>query len=471
MLDCSLSTEGTVRQRLRPSSDTPLLKLAVLFFNHFSNACPPSQPQPLLLSPATLPRPPASVDPPTQAVNRPISTSTAIPQPPTSVARPQHPVRPTSFPPHTFQCSRSPSHATHVLGDLCCSQRSRTRPFDATTHLPSSSFPRPPHRCSTYPYPALFTADDRRPHPLSFNPGERGNRGRRGETAQRVQARGLRCQYSRQGHRTPPSYRRSRGDDDQDRASETEYETSHSVARAFRRTRLTSSVTFVALKGRGRSPPTPPAAFPGLDVLRVISEPTAAALAYGINNPGENVAAVYDLGGGTFDTSILELQSGVFEVKSTNGDTYLGGKDPDVALVKHILAEFKKDTVPEDSSLVPGVRYIPPLPLSYVSLLMLAIASSVTFRCPQRLRTWPAHPRPPSPFPRSPPSPLARFVVHALHRTQLTSFVTFAAPYLLQRLKTRFPCWSSSRSYHLIFLVTIYNSVFALFLRLVLLDL
>ena len=82
----------------------------------------------------------------------------------------------------------------------------------------------------------------------------------------------------------------------------------------------------------------------GLDVLRVINEPTAAALAYGMDKSGENVVAVYDLGGGTFDISILELQSGVFEVKSTNGDTHLGGEDFDVSLVKHILAEFKKDT-------------------------------------------------------------------------------------------------------------------------------
>jgi molecular chaperone DnaK len=79
-------------------------------------------------------------------------------------------------------------------------------------------------------------------------------------------------------------------------------------------------------------------------VLRVINEPTAAALAYGMDKSGENVVAVYDLGGGTFDISVLELQSGVFEVKSTNGDSHLGGEDFDITLVKHILAEFKKDT-------------------------------------------------------------------------------------------------------------------------------
>ena len=82
----------------------------------------------------------------------------------------------------------------------------------------------------------------------------------------------------------------------------------------------------------------------GLDMLRVINKPTAAALAYGMDKSGENIVAVYDLGGGTFDISVLELQSGVFEVKSTNGNTHLGSEDFDIALVKHILAEFKKDT-------------------------------------------------------------------------------------------------------------------------------
>jgi len=82
----------------------------------------------------------------------------------------------------------------------------------------------------------------------------------------------------------------------------------------------------------------------GLGVLRVINEPTTAALAYGMDKSGENVVAVYDLGGGTFDVSILKLQSGIFEVKSTNGDTHLGGEDFDISLVKHILTEFKKDT-------------------------------------------------------------------------------------------------------------------------------
>lgn len=80
----------------------------------------------------------------------------------------------------------------------------------------------------------------------------------------------------------------------------------------------------------------------GLEVLRVINEPTAAALAYGLEKKGSSLVAVYDLGGGTFDVSILEMQSGVFEVKSTNGDTHLGGEDFDIALTNHILAEFKK---------------------------------------------------------------------------------------------------------------------------------
>ncbi|KAG9120445.1 70-kilodalton heat shock protein [Ceratobasidium sp. 392] len=82
----------------------------------------------------------------------------------------------------------------------------------------------------------------------------------------------------------------------------------------------------------------------GLDVLRVINEPTAAALAYGLDRAESSVIAVYDLGGGTFDISILEMQKGVFEVKSTNGDTHLGGEDFDVVLVNHLLSEFKKES-------------------------------------------------------------------------------------------------------------------------------
>lgn len=81
----------------------------------------------------------------------------------------------------------------------------------------------------------------------------------------------------------------------------------------------------------------------GLEVLRVINEPTAAALAYGLDRVKSSVIAVYDLGGGTFDISILEMHDGVFEVKSTNGDTHLGGEDFDIVLVNHILTEFKKE--------------------------------------------------------------------------------------------------------------------------------
>ncbi|EPB79893.1 chaperone protein DnaK, partial [Ancylostoma ceylanicum] len=81
----------------------------------------------------------------------------------------------------------------------------------------------------------------------------------------------------------------------------------------------------------------------GLNVLRVINEPTAAALAYGLEKTEDKIIAVYDLGGGTFDISVLEIQKGVFEVKSTNGDTFLGGEDFDHALVNHLVAEFKRE--------------------------------------------------------------------------------------------------------------------------------
>ncbi|KRY79101.1 Stress-70 protein, mitochondrial, partial [Trichinella pseudospiralis] len=81
----------------------------------------------------------------------------------------------------------------------------------------------------------------------------------------------------------------------------------------------------------------------GLNVLRVINEPTAAALAYGMDKVDDKLIAVYDLGGGTFDISILEIQKGVFEVKSTNGDTHLGGEDFDNALVNHLVDEFRKE--------------------------------------------------------------------------------------------------------------------------------
>ncbi|HSE68138.1 MAG TPA: Hsp70 family protein, partial [Gemmatimonadales bacterium] len=81
----------------------------------------------------------------------------------------------------------------------------------------------------------------------------------------------------------------------------------------------------------------------GLDVVRIINEPTASALAYGLDKKKEEKVAVYDLGGGTYDISVLELAEGVFEVKSTNGDTHLGGDDFDQRVIDWLVAEFKKD--------------------------------------------------------------------------------------------------------------------------------
>lgn len=82
----------------------------------------------------------------------------------------------------------------------------------------------------------------------------------------------------------------------------------------------------------------------GLDVLRIINEPTAASLAYGLDKADGKTIAVFDLGGGTFDVSILEIQGGVFEVKATNGDTMLGGEDFDEELLEYLLSEFKKES-------------------------------------------------------------------------------------------------------------------------------
>lgn len=81
----------------------------------------------------------------------------------------------------------------------------------------------------------------------------------------------------------------------------------------------------------------------GLEVLRIINEPTAAALAYGLDKKQSGIVAVYDLGGGTFDVSILEIGDGVFEVKSTNGDTFLGGEDFDMCIIDYLADEFKKE--------------------------------------------------------------------------------------------------------------------------------
>ncbi len=81
----------------------------------------------------------------------------------------------------------------------------------------------------------------------------------------------------------------------------------------------------------------------GLEVLRIINEPTAASLAYGLDKKKDERIAVYDLGGGTFDISILELGDGVFEVKSTNGDTHLGGDDFDQRIINWLADEFRKE--------------------------------------------------------------------------------------------------------------------------------
>src|SRR5471030_2715540 len=80
----------------------------------------------------------------------------------------------------------------------------------------------------------------------------------------------------------------------------------------------------------------------GLEVKRIINEPTAAALAYGLEKKKEEKIIVFDLGGGTFDVSVLELGDGVFEVRSTNGDTHLGGDDFDLVIMNYLVAEFKK---------------------------------------------------------------------------------------------------------------------------------
>src|SRR6201984_3876828 len=90
-----------------------------------------------------------------------------------------------------------------------------------------------------------------------------------------------------------------------------------------------------ATKGAGR--------IAGLDVKRIVNEPTAAALAYGLDKKQTGTIAVYDLGGGTFDISVLEIGDGVFEVKSTNGDTFLGGEDFDTRVVEYLADEFKKE--------------------------------------------------------------------------------------------------------------------------------
>ena len=96
----------------------------------------------------------------------------------------------------------------------------------------------------------------------------------------------------------------------------------------------------------------------GLEVLRIINEPTAAALAYGLDKKDGELIAVYDLGGGTFDVSILEIGDGVFEVKATNGDTFLGGEDFDMRLVNYLADEFKK----ENGIDLRGDKLVPAIP-------------------------------------------------------------------------------------------------------------
>src|SRR3979490_2119699 len=86
-----------------------------------------------------------------------------------------------------------------------------------------------------------------------------------------------------------------------------------------------------------------PGKIAGLDVLRIVNEPTAASLAYGLDRQKDEKIAVYDLGGGTFDISVLEIGDGVFEVKATNGDTHLGGDDWDAKVMDWILDEFKRE--------------------------------------------------------------------------------------------------------------------------------
>ncbi len=111
----------------------------------------------------------------------------------------------------------------------------------------------------------------------------------------------------------------------------------------------------------------------GLDVLRIINEPTAAALAYGLEKKGSGKVAVYDLGGGTFDISILDIAEGVFKVKATNGDTFLGGEDFNQRIIDYLADEFKKqqgidlrrDRLPCNGSRRPPKKPRSSFPLQY----------------------------------------------------------------------------------------------------------
>ena len=86
-----------------------------------------------------------------------------------------------------------------------------------------------------------------------------------------------------------------------------------------------------------------PGKIAGLEVLRIINEPTASSLAYGLDKKTNEIIAVYDLGGGTFDISILDVGEGVFQVRSTNGDTFLGGDDFDQRIMDYFIQEFQKE--------------------------------------------------------------------------------------------------------------------------------
>ena len=92
-----------------------------------------------------------------------------------------------------------------------------------------------------------------------------------------------------------------------------------------------------------RNAPRMPARLPGLEVLRIVNEPTASSLAYGLDKKKNEVIAVYDLGGGTFDISVLDVGDGVFQVRSTSGDTFLGGDDFDQRIMDYLADQFQKD--------------------------------------------------------------------------------------------------------------------------------
>ena len=129
----------------------------------------------------------------------------------------------------------------------------------------------------------------------------------------------------------------------------------------------------------------------GLEVQRIINEPTAAALAYGLDKKKEETIAVFDLGGGTFDVSILELGDGVFEVKSTNGDTHLGGEDFDLRIIDFLAAEFKKDNgidLKEDKMALQRLKEAAEKPnTNYHQLLKQILTYHLLQRMPQVLNT------------------------------------------------------------------------------------